>query len=503
MSDFAPPQPDAAPPPPERSKRRPLAWLIGGFLVVALAGGGAWAWTALSGGGTQPEDVLPASTVAYGRLDLDPSATQKIQAIRLLRSLPAFREGSGIDSDKVDLREVLVEQMFGNCVDFHKDVTPWLGKRLGFGVVDQDSIVLALQVTDEPKARKGIRQFDDCSKTSHGGLAFLDGYALVTEKRSDASHFAREAATKPLAQAADFTKAMADLGDPGLASIWVSPQRAAAVPGLVSALGNGFGIPRDELAKGLKKGGNFAIAIRADHSRLALHGQSSAKTTFVDDVAGVSIGSLPKSAVAVAGWATPDGALGSSFRAGFERGFRSASNHPTRDELKQFRSTFGFDPSDTTIRLLSASPTLVVGSDGLGRAAAIRGPEDVKKLDVSLRVQGSPTKLAGLLKKLRVFIDEISGIPLNVHATEDGAEISTREHPATGSGLDTTGSYRSLSLPHGRPLAFLYLDFDALRPIIDAWNLDNEDELLDNLAPLRAFGLVMHGRTFDARLSFD
>src|SRR4051794_31554643 len=80
--------------PPERSPRRAPWALVGGIavLVLALVGGVTYAVGALSGGGSQPDDALPTGAFAYVSLDLDPSAAQKIDAFRFLRTFPALRD---------------------------------------------------------------------------------------------------------------------------------------------------------------------------------------------------------------------------------------------------------------------------------------------------------------------------------------------------------------------------------------------------------------------------
>ena len=72
--------------------RRNLLWggLLGGVLVVG--GGTAFAVTTLVGGGAQPDQVLPGNAIAYVRMDIDPSAGQKIAAVRLLRKLPQVND---------------------------------------------------------------------------------------------------------------------------------------------------------------------------------------------------------------------------------------------------------------------------------------------------------------------------------------------------------------------------------------------------------------------------
>jgi hypothetical protein len=57
-------------------------------LLVVGAVGAVGAKLALGGGGKQPAEVLPREAVGYIRVDLDPSAGQKIAAFRLLDKLP-------------------------------------------------------------------------------------------------------------------------------------------------------------------------------------------------------------------------------------------------------------------------------------------------------------------------------------------------------------------------------------------------------------------------------
>ena len=75
-------------------------------LVAALIGGVTVAVRGLSGGGSQPEDALPAGAIAFAKIDLDPPAGQKINAIRFLRKFPALKDKVGLNAD---LRESLFD----------------------------------------------------------------------------------------------------------------------------------------------------------------------------------------------------------------------------------------------------------------------------------------------------------------------------------------------------------------------------------------------------------
>jgi len=229
-----------------------------GFLGLVLLGGAAFAgfkvYDTLSGGGAQPADVLPATTVAYTRLDLDPSASQKIALLDLIDRVPEVKEGLGLEDveSQADLREVAFTDWFGledACgVDYDDDVKPWIGERVGLGLVggfditdDEDetalniaeNAVLVIQVSDEDAARDGITQLaQDCgilesisgdlgTDLDEPGIVFRDGYALVTISQDSADAIDRAADEGTLgADNAKFTDDMDRLGEDGVASLW-------------------------------------------------------------------------------------------------------------------------------------------------------------------------------------------------------------------------------------------------------------------------------------------
>ena len=253
-----PPASDTATASGGSGRRMPLGLKIGfGVLTLALIAGaavGVVAYTKLSGGGPQPADVLPASTVAYARLDLDPSASQKIALLDLINRVPEVRQELGLEDvdSQADLREVAFTDWFGiddACgVDYEDDVKPWIGERVGLGLVggfditdDEDETtlsvaensVLVLQVTDEDKARDGITKLvTECGvleaiagdlgeDLDEPGIVFRDGYALVTISPDSAE--AIDAAADEGTLAADnekFADDMDTLGEDGVASVW-------------------------------------------------------------------------------------------------------------------------------------------------------------------------------------------------------------------------------------------------------------------------------------------
>ncbi|MGH3308546.1 MAG: DUF3352 domain-containing protein, partial [Nocardioides sp.] len=115
--------------------------IVAGATVVGLAaiGGGVWAATSFFGTGAQPAEALPASTLGYASIDLDPSGGQKIEAIRMLNKFPAFKDEIGLDADddiKKKIFDMVVTEAPCAGLDYANDIEPWLGDRAAVAAVD-------------------------------------------------------------------------------------------------------------------------------------------------------------------------------------------------------------------------------------------------------------------------------------------------------------------------------------------------------------------------------
>jgi hypothetical protein len=245
----------------------PLRWVVSAVVVVlvlALVAGITVAVRGLSGGGSQPEDALPSGAFAFAKVDLDPSAGQKINAIRFLRKFPALRDKIGLDAD---LRESLFEGIADGAgwddLRFDQDVAPWLGQRIGvaaYGPSESPSgdgepgelspdgpgapaplMVVALQVTDAGKARAGLARLNDTtSAPSRAGIVVQDGYALIAEDQATADRAAKDATRGVLADDDTFRSDLGALGD-GVASAWVNMDGMTSLAGGLTGLA-GFGV---------------------------------------------------------------------------------------------------------------------------------------------------------------------------------------------------------------------------------------------------------------------
>ena len=217
-----------------RRNRKPLL-IAGGAVALGLVGGGVWAATALLGTGAQPAEALPASTLGYASIDLDPSAAQKVEAFQMLRKFPAIKDELGLASGD-DLRKKLFDeiQAEAGCPDlgYRVDIEPWIGDRAAVAAVDTGADVptpvLVLQVTDADKADAGLGKIRSCATSAAGGSdiggwAIRDGWAVIAETDELATTVADDAAESSLADDGDYQPWSDEVGDAGIVHLYAAP----------------------------------------------------------------------------------------------------------------------------------------------------------------------------------------------------------------------------------------------------------------------------------------
>jgi hypothetical protein len=233
---------------PSAGSRRTAIIAAAAVVVVAVLGGGAYAaYSFLNGGGPQPEDVLPASTVAVVSVDLDPSAGQKIAAIKSIRRFPTLKKSLGLEADD-DLREYIFDKIIdeGDCknLTFDKDIKPWLGKRAAFAGVDlgddTPAPALALQISDPDKAKAGFEAVVKCGDPQ--GFAFVvgDDYLIASDTTRHAQEILDLGKKHPLADDAAYQKWTGEAGDAGVLNFYVAKRAARYAVDLLDQLSQGF-----------------------------------------------------------------------------------------------------------------------------------------------------------------------------------------------------------------------------------------------------------------------
>jgi hypothetical protein len=207
-----------------RSRRRTGIVAASAVAVAAAVGAGAYGVVQLMAGGTPAATAVPADAVGFVSIDLDPSATQKIEAVKILRKFPGVRKELDISS-RDDLREAVFENLAedSDCkdLDYARDVEPWIGDRLAVAAVPDSKEgalpLVVLQVSDQEKARSGADRLSQCAGQSTAtGVAFVGDYMLLAENQKQADAMAADAEASSLADAKEFTSAMARVGKPGI-----------------------------------------------------------------------------------------------------------------------------------------------------------------------------------------------------------------------------------------------------------------------------------------------
>ncbi len=264
------------PPGPQGSARRwrrgvVVAGVAAGALV--LGGTGYAAASYLSGGGPQPEEVLPADTLAVAKLDLDPAAGQKAAMASLLAKFPDL----GTSGDEGDLRSALVTPLLeGDSwgLSYDSDVEPWLGDRVAVAAVPDPGseigvapvVVLAVTDQDAMSERLGAVVDDEFA------FAVRDDFVLISETQQTVDRLVATEST--LAEDTEYTGDLAALDGDQVAVAW------ADLTGLQDLLGMPVPAP-DPAGAGLGDqplSGRMVLGVHAESDALEVVGLSRGAT---------------------------------------------------------------------------------------------------------------------------------------------------------------------------------------------------------------------------------
>jgi hypothetical protein len=184
--------------------------------VVAVSGAVAGAgWVALTGttGRSTPTTPVPAATAGYVSLDLDPTASQKIDAFQILRKFPALARRLDLGNGRGIRRWLEDEIAQGGCkgLDYDRDFKPWIGERIVVAAVPAERkggeplVMGALKVTDRNAAAAGLRKLNSCDTSgANAGFAFTGDYVVISDTTRHAQALARSAVVSSLAGDAAF-----------------------------------------------------------------------------------------------------------------------------------------------------------------------------------------------------------------------------------------------------------------------------------------------------------
>lgn len=174
----------------QRRGRRGVLVAATALVAAGVGAGAVYAGTALGGGGTQPQDVLPQEAVGFLSIDLDPAAGQKIAAYRLAQKFP----DSGVSAEE-DVKDDLLRTLLADSdeVDYDADLAPWLGDRAGVAFLapdletpDEPVVIAAVQVTDRAQAEQGLARLAEQAgdEPLHWAFSADEDYVLLSDDQA-------------------------------------------------------------------------------------------------------------------------------------------------------------------------------------------------------------------------------------------------------------------------------------------------------------------------------
>jgi hypothetical protein len=475
--------------------------------VVAVLGGGAYGvYAFLNGGGPQPADVLPSSTVALVSVDLDPSAGQKIAAIKSIRKFPILKESLGLDADD-DLREFAFDEIVAatDCtgLDFDRDVKPWLGKRGAVAAVDlgesNPSPAIVLQINDQAEAEKGFRAFVECTDPEDFAFEVGEDYLVASDSPAHAKAILDDGARKPLADDAAYRKWTDEAGDAGVMSFYVAPRAADYAEELLDEFGStlfGFGNdgftlegddsdPMAAAKDALDEFKGLAGTVRFNGGGMEMSLATGGLTQLEDLVSvGSEMGELPADTAVALGF-------------GVAKGYAEKLLDPLGDDVAAAEEDTGLDLPEDLQTLLGRAVILSLGGDV---PSSFDDIEEIEDVPAGLLIHGDAEKIEAIITKAEESLGMyLSDIPLVVEGSGDKLAIATSSDYADAlleSGkLASDDGFRAAVPNADEATGIIYLDFespwrDSLIDLVTGEEGDDVGADVEaNTEPLRSFGL--------------
>ncbi len=494
--------------------------IVAGATVVGLAaiGGGVWAATSFFGTGAQPAEALPASTLGYASIDLDPSGGQKIEAIRMLNKFPAFKDEIGLDTDDDIKRKIFDEGHVSEAcddLDYARDIEPWLGDRAAIAAVDLGKEhpvpVAVLQVKDGDAASDGLARIRECAGEDRGGWTITGEWAVVATTETLADQVAAETEKATLADDETYQKWTGEVGDAGVLNLYAAPAAGDYLADNMDSLGLPFGpmsggsggvgmssdgvrevVPEqhaggqlpDEMVEGLRDFQGVAATLRFDDGALELESVGDAATMrqnyFATDAGDDVLASLPSDTAVAIGVGMQDGW---AQRVLDEVAGMLGSGETPEQMLAQAEKWTGLALPEDLETLFGDSTVLAIGNDF--------DPEAFANSEVGLKVKGDPAAIEGVLDKVRNRIGPMSA-PLQSRSSGDVVAIGPNDdylgEILGDGGLGQSEAFRNVVREAERAGAIVFVNFDAGGDWLSAL-AEGDPDARENLEPLEGLGI--------------
>jgi hypothetical protein len=501
--------------------------VLSGVAVVALGAVGAGAWAAASffSTGAQPAEALPASTLGYASIDLDPSGGQKIEAIRMLNKFPAFKDEIGLDTDDDIKRRVFEEAEVSQAcagLDYAQDIEPWLGERAAVAAVDLGDKgpvpVAVLQVKDADGASAGLASLRECGD-GVGGWQITGDWAVVAETDAVASQVAEATDQGTLADDASYLKWTGEAGDSGVLNLYVAPEAGDYLAEHTDDLGFPFGpmaggagvadssggsaayrseleiqsgpqLP-DEMVEGLRDFAGVAATVRFDDGALeveAVGEPSMLRRGYFDTEAGDDVlASLPQDTAAAIGVGLQDG-WAQRVVEQFTGIFGSGGDE--EQLVREAEQWTGLELPEDLETLFGDSTVLSVGHDF--DAEAFATSEDGSGIPIGIKVKGDPAEVERVLDKLRESLGSQDGGPLLSRSEGEmvavGPDDDYLARIVADGELGDTDAFQNVVREAERAGAIVFVNFNAGGDWLGQM-VDDDPDGQKNVAPLEGFGV--------------
>jgi len=485
-------------------RRRTAVLAATGVAVAAVVGVGGWGLAQFLSGGDSAASALPAGTAAYLTMDLDPSGVQKIEALRTLRSFPGIKKHLDLGV-RDDIRRYVVDKIAEDCkgLDYDKDVKPWIGSKLAVAAVPMEGKavqVVALEDSDEDAGRATVAKLNACDdatgSSKPAGVAYVNGFLLVSDTQAHADAVAKQTAKGTLADDAAFQTWMDRAGDSGVITAYASKAAPDLVKDLVddSALSRtpGLSSQKGMLDKAFGAYKNFQGA-----AMVVRFGSGSVETEVV--AKGVDQAVTPTAAPSVADLpATTALAMSVGLQEGWLKNYLAQMNDvmgggtSLDDALKQGEAATGLQLPEDIETMLGKGVTISV--DGNVDMKSLASAPDPSKLPVAIRVTGDPATVTPVVEKLKKLAGPDAGM-VAVQSGDGvvlvGVDPAYLETLSAKGGLGSTRAFQE-AVPHASGAAgVFFVNFDAGDWAAKLGDLisDNNPDVRANLEPLQALGM--------------
>jgi len=441
-----------------------VALITATAVLVAAVSGAAYAVASfLSGGGTQPEQVLPAGALAFAKIDLDPAANQKIAVYSLTRKFPDLARQNG-DENRALKDSVVAGGFEGSGLSYDRDIEPWLGDRAGVAIyappkagADPDA-ALAIAYTDEVKMTAAMKKI--AAKHDDFGWTTRDGYVVISDTTEHAKDLAAKSEDSPLAAQNSLRGDMDALDGDQIAVAW------ADLGGIYQAAKNsGEALGQFEFLAQPKAQvtGRVAMGLHAANDYIELQG----KTFGVN--AGQTANSLGSSAGSNLAETMPANSVAVMSATGLGQSLADAWTHMARD---------GGDPF--SIGSIAEQMGLSLPGDfkalfGTETALAFSGADANNQPHITIRSRSGDATRAREIAD--VLTQSLLGSQAAVEKTSDGVivgdDAATVRDTANGADpLSGSDTYR-LAVPDAKNAGIIaYVNVGEM---IDQWGKDDEE----------------------------